>query len=108
MDLPMINSPTRFMLGSFCRGRMLDAHVGNDGRDAAALHQFFDGLRTRESGFDSFNGSSGKVVFGAQGDDRAAPMKNVSNELESRGPHQTFGINAQGDVVNRFAAMNRF
>jgi len=33
----------------------------------------------------------GKVVFGAQGDDGAASMKNVSNELESRGPHQTCG-----------------
>src|SRR6266850_2207913 len=96
------------MLGGFRGRRMLDAHVGNDGRDAAALLQSFDGLRTGESGFDNLDARSGKVVFGAQGDDRAASMKNVSNELESRGTHQTLRINAQSDVVNRFAAMNRF
>ena len=75
------------MLGSFRGGGRLDAHVGDDGRDAAALLQFLFGLRTRESGFDNFNARGGKVVFRAQGDDRAASMKNVSNELKSGGAH---------------------
>src|SRR5437879_2944687 len=35
-------------------------------------------------------------------------MKNVSNELESGGAHQAVRVNAQSDVVNRFAAMDRF
>src|SRR2546426_6821584 len=96
------------MLGGFRRRSKLDAHVGNDGRDAAALLQSFDGLRTRESGLDNFDARSGKIVFGTQGDDRAASMKNVSNELESGGAHQAVRVNAQSDVVNRFAAMDRF
>ncbi len=96
------------MLGGFRRRSLLDAHVGNDGRDAAALLQPFDGLRTRKSGFDNFNASSGQVVFGAQGDDRAASMKNISNQLESGGAHQAVRVNAQSNVVNRFAAMHRF
>src|SRR6266446_2638890 len=98
----------QFMLGDFCCGSMLDAHIGNDGRDAAALPQPLFRLRTGESGFNNLYARGGKVVFGAQGDDGAASMKNVSNELESRGPHQTLGINAQSDVVNGFAAMDRF
>src|SRR6267142_3696647 len=35
-------------------------------------------------------------------------MKNVSNELECGGAHQAVRVNAQSDVVNRFAAMDRF
>src|SRR5436309_7438018 len=96
------------MLGGFRRRSLLDAHVGNDRRDAAALLQSFDGLRTRESGFNNFDARSGEVVLGTQGDDGAAPMKNISNQLESGGAHEAVRVNTQSDVVNRFAAMDRF
>src|SRR5260370_2923061 len=96
------------MLGRFCCRSILDAHVGNDGGYAAALLQSFCRLRTRKGGFDNLSGRSSKVVFRAQGDDRAAAMKYVANELEGRASHHTGGVHTQSNVVNRLAAMYRF
>jgi len=164
MDLPMINSPTRFMTASmrlastrrvlsatvataeaawadfaesaasplsavlgnnlrglgiqklaeeFVVGRLgacgaLDANVGNDAWDTAALSKGVLWLNASKSGFDDFDGCGSEVVFGAKGDKRSATMQDVSNELKRGGTHEAVGINAQRDVVNRLATMNSF
>ena len=98
----------QFMFSSLRGGRPLEADIGNDGRDAAALRQSLFGLRTRESGLDDFDRRSRRIVFRAEGDDGAATMKNVSNELEGRRTHQAIWIDAQGNIVNGLAAMDGF
>src|SRR6266849_9440894 len=96
------------MLGCFRSGGTFETHIGNNGRNAAALEKPFFRLEAREGRLDDFDGSGGYIVFRAQGDDGAAAMKNVSNELESRGAHQAVGIDAKCDVVNNFATMHGF
>ena len=42
-------------------------------------------------GFDDFDGSGGEIVFWAQGDDRAASVQSVANQLEGSGAHGYLG-----------------
>src|SRR5258706_6224955 len=82
------------------RGRgTFETHIGDNRRDAAALEKSFFRLGACQGRFDNFHGGGGHIVFRTQGDDGTAAVKNVANELESRGTHQTVGINPKGNVV---------
>ena len=77
-------------------------------RDAAALRDAFFGLQAGQCGFDDFDGGGSGIVFRAQGDDGAATVQHVANQLKSGGVHQAIRIDAQRDVVDDLAAMDRF
>src|SRR5260370_6842451 len=96
------------MFESFRGHSMFEMHVGNNRRNAAALEKFFFRLGTGQSRFDSFNICGGNIVFLTQGDEGAAAVKNVANELEGGGADQDVWFDAQGDVVNGFAAVHCF
>src|SRR5712675_2105845 len=116
MDLPMINSPTRFMTASMrvaSTRRVLSATAAAAepaaaGTLAEAPSAGSAPLGTRESGLDDFDGSGGDIIFRTQGDDGAAAVKDVSNELEGGGAHQAIGIDAKSDVIDSLAAMHGF
>src|SRR5712691_6818041 len=96
------------MLGSF-RGRgTFKTQIGNNRRNPAALKKRFFRLGGSQGRLDDFHGCGGQVVFGPQGDQGTAAVKNVANELESRGAHQAVWIDTKSDVVNSLAAMHRF
>ena len=65
-------------------------------------------MRAGERGFDDLDGGCSQIVFRAEGNDRAASMKNVANELEGSSAHEARRINAKGNVVNGLSAMNSF
>ncbi len=52
--------------------------------------------------------AAAELSSGRKRDDGAAAVKNVADELERGRVHQAVRIDAQRDVVNGFAAMNRF
>jgi len=85
-----------------------DADIGDYRGNLAAMGNVFDGMLAGNGGFHDFNGSGGQVVFRAQGDDRAAGVENIADQLEGGGTHGTVGIDAQGDVENVVAAEKRF
>src|SRR5712692_6021787 len=98
----------QFMFGNL-RGRgTFQTHIGNNRRNPAALQKPFFRLRGRQGGLDDFHGCGGQVVLGPQGDEGTAAVKNVSNELESRGAHQAVWIDTKSDVVNGLSAMHGF
>src|SRR5215472_5953392 len=98
----------QFVLWHLRSGNLLDVNLGHDRRNTAAVKQLFVGLCASEGGLDNFDVGCGHIIFRTQGNDRTASVKNIANELEGRGSHQTVRINAKGDVVNRVATMNSF
>src|SRR6266481_9324487 len=89
-------------------GGTFETHIRDNRRNPAALANPFFRLGACQGGFDDFDGCGRYIVSRPQGDDRTAAVKNISNELESSGAHQTVWINAKGDVVNGFATMYSF
>src|SRR5437879_10872396 len=96
------------MLRCVCGRGTFETHLRDNRRNPAALANPFFRLGACQGGFDNFDGCGRYIVFRPQGDDGTAAVKNISNELESGGAHQTVGINAQGDVVNGLATMYGF
>ncbi len=97
-----------FVLGRFGVLGRFDADLGNDRGNFAAVRDVVDRMLARDGGFDDFDGSGGEIVLWAQGDDRAASVQGVANQLEGSGAHGTVGINAQSHVEDAVAAEQRF
>ena len=85
-----------------------DAQFGDDRRNSATLGDALFGLGGSERCFDDFDGSGSGIVFGTQCDDRAAAVQNIANQLKRGGAHQAVRVDAQRDVVDSFAAVDRF
>src|SRR5207302_495786 len=83
-----------------------DVRFGNNRWDAAAMIELLLGLRAGQSGLHDFDGGCRNIIFGAQGDDRAAAMKDVANQLERGGAHKAVWIDAKSHVVNGLATMD--
>jgi hypothetical protein len=96
------------MFGSSRSHSAFETHIGNDRRNPAAPEKFFFWLEAGQGSFDNFDRGCGNVVFRTQRNDGAAAVKNVANELESRGAHQAVRIDAKCDVVNDLAAVHGF
>src|SRR5882757_2616596 len=69
----------QFVLGRFRVFGGYDADFGDYRRNLATMGNVFDGMLAGNGCFDNFDGSGGEIVFRAQGDDRAAGMKNVAD-----------------------------
>src|SRR5579864_6870083 len=96
------------MIGRLGACSTFDTNVGYDARDAAPLLEDALGLDTCNSRFDNFDGCSGEIVFRPKSNERSAAVEDVSDELKRRSAHKAVRIDAQSDVVDGFAAMNRF
>ena len=80
----------------------IDANSGDDRRNPATLGDPLFRLGGSERRFDDLDGGGGGIVFGAQGDDRAAAMEHIANQLKRGGVHQAVGIDAQARCCRRF------
>src|SRR5256885_11630281 len=85
------------MLRCVCGRGTFETHLGDNRRNPAALANPFFRLGACQGGFDNFDGCGRYIVFRPQSDDGTAAVKNISNELESGGAHQTVGINARSE-----------
>jgi hypothetical protein len=102
------NIAEEFVFSGFGSSGALDVQIGDDAGDAAALSDVVLRLAAGKSGLDDIDSSCGGVIFRAQGDDGAASVKHVADQLEGGGVHEAVGVDAQGDVVDGFAAMHGF
>src|SRR5690348_4306852 len=98
----------KLMIAGLGGGGALDANFRDDGRNAATALDGGLRLGAREGSFHDFDGRCGGVVLGTKRDDGATAVKDVSNQLKSRGAHAASGIDAERHVKHRFAAMKRF
>ncbi|HMF27888.1 MAG TPA: hypothetical protein VKE42_03895, partial [Candidatus Cybelea sp.] len=98
----------QFVIGSIRGGGSFDPDLGNDRRNPAATSELRFVGRACKGCFDDFDRRSGGVVFRAKGDHGSATMQDIANELKRCCAHDAIGVDAQGDVVNRLAAVNRF
>ena len=96
----------QFMLRRLPRSRRARCERRRRSKGCGSVGQSSSALGAGESSFDNFDGGGGEIVFRAQGDDRAAAVKNVANELKRSGTHEAVRIDAQRDVVDGFAAMD--
>ncbi len=98
----------QLVIGGVGCGSAFDPDFRDDRRNPAALaEQIFRGA-TGNRCFHNFNCCRGSIVFRTESDHRAATMQYVSNKLEGGGAHHAVRINAQGDVVYGFTAVQGF
>ena len=102
------NVAEEFVLTGLDVAHALDAQFRDDRGNTATLGEALFGLGGSERSFDDLDSGGGGIIFRAQCNDSAATMENVANQLEGSGVHQAIWVDAQGDVVDGFAAMNRF
>ena len=95
------------MVGRICRRGAFDPNFGNDGRNFAALADRSFRGSAGERCFDDLDCCRGGVVFRTKSDYGAATVQNISNELKRSSAHHAVRIDAERDVVNGFAAMER-
>ena len=67
-----------------------------------------DRLGTGKGSFDNVDGCGRNIVFRPQGDNGAASVENIANQLEGGSAHCAIGIDAQGNVIDVASAQACF
>src|SRR4029077_7050158 len=96
------------MLRSISLRRLFYPHVRHDRRNSAALLDVHLRMSGSQRGLDNLDTRRGNIVFRPEGNQRAASMEYVADQLERGSTHAAALIDAQSDVVYGFAAMHRF